>query len=252
MKRELWVKVCESTPEKPEVAQIAKRLGVSRDEVVGILVRFWSYVERHLPGGRSQNLAWPELVDEILGVEGLCRELQKVGWLKRTRDEVVIPNYERHLGQVARSRATDARRKAQSRRVKVAEGEEKPHAEVVEEVKEKGKQKKLEGHTKEEWVNLLQARTAQGMVKLNAIGRSWERLIQASRNHDGKLWRAIHDLTPRPLDEFYRNWGKCSWHWLLERKGKLEEYLDGTLFEKQVGAMGRAMQDPGENEFTWD
>lgn len=114
-----WIKIETATPDKAEVWQIAAKLQLDPDLVMGKLVRFWGWVDQNFadkcPRISGQVSGHVALVDAVVRVPGFARALAEVGWLVLDDDGMEIPNYEEHLSQSAKQRALDARRKAKSR-----------------------------------------------------------------------------------------------------------------------------------------
>ncbi len=106
-----WIKVEHGLPSKPEVMELADTLGVSDNEAVGLLIRFWLWVDVNLspfcpvvPGTMSR-------IDRVVGVDGFATAMQSVGWLNINDGEVAIPNYSHHLSQSAKRRGVESRKK---------------------------------------------------------------------------------------------------------------------------------------------
>ena len=103
-----WIKVRTNLHEDPRVIAIASGLRRSIAEVVGLLVRFWSYADQHSTDG-TIGMVSPATVDAIVGCEGFAEALAKVGWITDGADGVTLPRYSEHNGQTAKSRAQTAR-----------------------------------------------------------------------------------------------------------------------------------------------
>lgn len=107
---DFWIKVEKSTPDKPEIFEIAEILGIDPDAVVGKLIRVWSWVDSNSENGHVSSVT-NVLVDRMTMSQGFADAMKSVGWL----DEKNIPNFSRHLGKSAKKRANDAERKRKSR-----------------------------------------------------------------------------------------------------------------------------------------
>lgn len=123
----MWIKIDHSLPQKPEVYLIAQRLNISRAEVVGHLVSFWLWADQMSEDGyMTGNRA---MVDSIT-LENFANSLVDVGWLHFTDDgeKIEIVNFERHNGQSAKKRATNAQKVAEHRKRKklLEQSTEKP------------------------------------------------------------------------------------------------------------------------------
>lgn len=104
-----WIKVEHDTPTKPQVRAIARTLDANTDEVVGMLIRFWTWADRETEAGliRFADLA---MVDDVAGKPGFGKALESVRWISETPDGLVIPQFDRHMGESAKSRALAAER----------------------------------------------------------------------------------------------------------------------------------------------
>lgn len=128
-----WIKVETSLYEKTEVFRIAKLLECSRAEALGLLIIFWVWADKNTPDGWLQADA--DIID-TLTKKGFCSALAKVGWLELSGDKVKLPNYDRHNGSSAKSRAMTAERVRKHRNGKSVTREEKKR-----EDKKKGNEK---------------------------------------------------------------------------------------------------------------
>lgn len=109
---ELWVKIEKSTPDKPEIFEIAAELDIDPDAVLGKLVRVWCWVDSNSADGHIKSVTHV-LIDRLTGHKGFAQAMETCGWLTKTE----IPNFHRHLGESAKKRAKDAERKRKSRNV---------------------------------------------------------------------------------------------------------------------------------------
>jgi hypothetical protein len=109
-----WIKVEKSTPRKPEVLRLAVLLNIHPDHAFGLCCRFWSWCDDNLTNSNAQGVT-ESLLDALLGRDGFASALVQVGWLQARQGSLVIPNFDLHLSQGAKSRALAARRQAQHR-----------------------------------------------------------------------------------------------------------------------------------------
>lgn len=116
-----WIKFEASTPDKPEVWQIAEELGIDPDAVVGKLLRVWLWFDENSENGYAA-IVTKSLLNRLTGVTGFAEAMERAGWLvveterKGAKGGVIrIPNFERHNGQTAKNRALTARRMEKSR-----------------------------------------------------------------------------------------------------------------------------------------
>ena len=110
-----WIKMRCDLPDDLEVIAMACELEITEDEVVGKLVRTWSWIQSvsrcgHAPGVTG---AW---LDRRVGCDGWARAMANVGWLEIREDGLTFPGFEVHMSQGAKSRALAQERQRKSRR----------------------------------------------------------------------------------------------------------------------------------------
>jgi hypothetical protein len=110
-----WMKFEANTPEKPEVLAITIELGYEDpDLTVGKLLKVWRWFDQHTVDGNAENVT-PALLDRLIGVTGIAKAMEKVGWLKINDDSLTLPNFDYHNGQTAKNRSETAKRVASFR-----------------------------------------------------------------------------------------------------------------------------------------
>lgn len=107
-----WIKFEHATPDKPEVHQMADMLGISPEQVVGHLVRFWIWVDQQSVDCANALSVTKVTLDRLTHCENLASAMQKVGWLAGENWQLQVPNLERHNGETAKKRALTAKRVA--------------------------------------------------------------------------------------------------------------------------------------------
>ena len=111
-----WIKVQHVTPDKPEVWQIADRLGIDPDAVVGKLIRVWIWADQQTTGGTCNAPSVTKaLLDRVAGVTQFCAAMIDAGWLEETETGIEFRNFDRHNGTSAKKRAQGSNRAAASR-----------------------------------------------------------------------------------------------------------------------------------------
>jgi len=103
-----WIKVRTSIHDQREVFVAARRLGLARDHVVGLCIRFWAWADGQTTDGAIDGIR-PADIDAVVEHEGFAAALAEAGWLVVNERGVVIPNFDRHNGESAKKRAMDAR-----------------------------------------------------------------------------------------------------------------------------------------------
>jgi hypothetical protein len=109
-----WLKFEKVTMDKPEVFEMAGILGIDPDAVVGKLLRVWSWFDEQSRSGHAP-VTVRTLLERRTGVTGFVDAMQTVGWIQELNGRLILPNYERHNGDTAKSRCLATKRKQKSR-----------------------------------------------------------------------------------------------------------------------------------------
>jgi hypothetical protein len=118
-----WLKVETSTPDKPEILQMAHDLSIDPDAVVGKLIRVWSWFDSHSEEGNAPSVS-KLLLDRSVGVTGFVNCMISVDWMREEGETLTIPNFDNHNGASAKKRANTARRVAKLKALRDAEEKE--------------------------------------------------------------------------------------------------------------------------------
>ena len=99
-----WIKMRCDLPDDPAVITMARELGVQEDVIVGKLHRLWSWASKQLRDGYASGVTetW---IDRHVGAPGFAGALVAVGWLEILPTGVMIPDFDTHMSQSAKSRA---------------------------------------------------------------------------------------------------------------------------------------------------
>ena len=115
-----WIKWSKGLPEKPEVVRLAGLIGVPREVVVCRLMKFWEWCDDNIASdsisesgsafvtlspSAGDNAAF---VDALVGTPKFSDSLALVGWIKFRDGRVELPNFGRHNGETAKTRARNA------------------------------------------------------------------------------------------------------------------------------------------------
>ena len=111
-----WIKVEHATLAKPELTLFAELLGVPVDQGLGLLVRFWMWLDANSRDGRVTHVSRLS-VDTTMHTIGFSAALERVGWVVFDDEalSLTVPNFDIHNGNSAKSRALHARRQAKLR-----------------------------------------------------------------------------------------------------------------------------------------
>ncbi len=104
-----WIKLEISTADKPEVWAIAEALSIDPDAALGKLIRVWAWFDTQTTAGNAPSVT-KSLLDRIVGVTGFCESMISVGWMIDDGGKISLPNFDRHNGQTAKTRALTAKR----------------------------------------------------------------------------------------------------------------------------------------------
>jgi hypothetical protein len=111
-----WIKIETTLPDKPEVIAMAARLRMKDpDTVTGKLVRIWVWADANSIDGHQLAIT-PAFIDRLTACKGFAAAMEAVGWLVIGGDGLLsFPGFDRHNGDSAKKRATEARKKQKQR-----------------------------------------------------------------------------------------------------------------------------------------
>ena len=109
-----WIKMRHALETDPDVIRVADLVGVDRFAVVGRLHAIWSWADQHSVDGHAVSVT-TSFLDSHVSLDGFCDALRRVGWLEGRDWDLTFPNFDRHNGKTAKTRATNAKRKEVSR-----------------------------------------------------------------------------------------------------------------------------------------
>ena len=110
-----WIKMNKSLLRDPRVVRISSALKADRLRTIGGLLSAWCLADEQTEDGRLDAYT-PELLDELVGLSGLSRAMESVGWLVIHEECIEFPRFSEHNGQSAKRRAQDAARKMSARK----------------------------------------------------------------------------------------------------------------------------------------
>lgn len=115
-----WIKFEKDTLDKPEIVQMADLLGTSEDDVIGKLLRVWSWFDSQSRDGNAGSVTGVTLhkkIDRLVSSQGFAACMKKVGWLT----DQGMPHFDRHNGESAKKRALTNERAQRFRNAKVTQ-----------------------------------------------------------------------------------------------------------------------------------
>ena len=105
-----WIKIRTDLADDPSVYYLSDILGIDCPTVVGHLVIFWSWMDKHTQDGDVENLTCG-MINKRIGLHGFAESLKKIGWLEGEDFALYIPNFDRHNGNSAKARALECEAK---------------------------------------------------------------------------------------------------------------------------------------------
>jgi hypothetical protein len=107
-----WIPACKGLTRKREVVVIAAATGRSRHEVAGLLLDFWEWADGESVDGSIPGVSLSQLTSIIGADLVFWNSVVATGWLETHDSEgLIVPNFDRWLGNSAKSRLVETRRK---------------------------------------------------------------------------------------------------------------------------------------------
>ena len=122
-----WVKWVKGLENKPEVVRMSGQLGRSRLEVATMCMVLWGWADDNIPEesiaesgsafvtlspSDGDNMAF---IDAVVGTPRFADSMSRVGWLRFRDERVEFPNFGRHNGETAKTRARNAKNQKKKR-----------------------------------------------------------------------------------------------------------------------------------------
>ena len=112
-----WIKWEKGLVNKPEVVQIARRLGIGAPAAAAHLMCVWEWADGVTETGHVEGVTLEDVdaVARMPGIGAAMCETRPHAWLIADGGGIVFPNYERHNGESAKARALAAKRMGRMR-----------------------------------------------------------------------------------------------------------------------------------------
>ena len=109
-----WIKMRTDLARDPAVVGIAADTGLDEFAVVGRLHAIWSWADEQTENGNAVSVTetW---IDRYISCAGFARSMQKHHWLDISEGGIAIPNFSRHNGKSAKTRALTRKRVGEHR-----------------------------------------------------------------------------------------------------------------------------------------
>lgn len=211
-----WIVFEHATLGKPEIGQIADRLGITKGDALLALLRVWVWADQQSRDGHVASVTKAHLDDEAR-VTGFADAMESAGWLMASDSGVEFPNFGRLNGQTSKARALARLRKQRQR----AGMSRNCHDESVtktgpEKRREENKKKKKEGavgdavawEAETGWQNVTERHRADWSSAFPAV------------NIDRCLAEMHAWLTANPAKAHKSNWARFVVNWLKREQDK--------------------------------
>jgi hypothetical protein len=109
-----------ATRMKPEVLRIAHELDIHPAFAFGLCINAWMWFDEQTEDGHAVGVTVSHL-DSIVAHKGFSDALRNVGWLQVRDGSLAIPNFDRLMGESAKTRGKNAIRKRKQRAKEEAE-----------------------------------------------------------------------------------------------------------------------------------
>lgn len=111
---DVWIKVRTCIAQQREIRIIARSLGLSIPNAVGLCVVFWAWCDSNTADGYIRGLGAAD-VDDIAGARGFAQAMIDAGWLECQDGLLLVPHFTDHNGSSSKQRALAALRMAEKR-----------------------------------------------------------------------------------------------------------------------------------------
>ena len=118
-----WIKVRVGLIDDPDVYVMSDLLSLEVPTIVGHLLTFWGWMDRHSVDGEGIKLT-DSAIDNRIGVPGFSAALREVGWLDGEQMALFIPHWDRHNSASAKARSLEAEAKRIRRSMEKNESDE--------------------------------------------------------------------------------------------------------------------------------
>jgi hypothetical protein len=109
-----WIKMRLDLGDDPAVIGLGSSVGLDTYQVVGRLHKLWSWADRQSRDGHAVGVT-EKWIDRYVECDGFAKALCSVGWLSAENGSISFPNFDRHNGKTAKSRALAASRQRNAR-----------------------------------------------------------------------------------------------------------------------------------------
>lgn len=109
-----WIKMRMDLPEDPAVIRLSEAVSIDPYGVVGRLHKLWSWADRQSRDGHAVGVT-EKWIDRYVECDGFAKAMCEAGWLMFENGGISFPNFDRHNGKTAKTRALAADRQRNAR-----------------------------------------------------------------------------------------------------------------------------------------
>lgn len=160
-----WIKLRKCVITHPRLVRTMSALNADRLRTLGGIVSAWCLLDEQTSDGKLEGYT-PEILDELVGLQGLSRAMEAAGWLIITESGLQAPEFEKHNGSTAKRRAQESDRKMSARNA-----DKCPQPKQTNCGPEKRREKKNNSkpqHSDEEWLAALEQNPAFSHVNIQS------------------------------------------------------------------------------------
>ena len=202
-----WIKMQTATPDKPEVMQIARAIGVTQEAAFGHLFRVWSWADQQSLNGHALNVTENDL-DVIARHAGVATAMREVGWLGGENGHLSIPNFDRHNGESSKKRALASDRKRTQR------SRQRRDTSVTREEKRREDKKEKKGRGRGPTEPFTPKESTRAWAEKRGFAITWDASLEYFNNY-----RAANGKSYVDLDQAFENALSADWGDLRKKSG---------------------------------
>lgn len=230
-----WIKMRSDLAEDPAVICIAGKVGLDEFAVVGRLQFLWAWFDAQSRDGHAAGVtkAW---VDRKVQCDGFAQAMVDAEWLIVTPGGIEVPNFDRHNGETAKTRALGTKRKQKERAS--ASG----HDGVTQESVQVSRNRRDKSETREEKRRDKTPVVPMGDKDKPEIPCPYARIVELYHEHLPSLPRA--KVTTAPRQRGMRSF----WGWLLGST-KADGTRRATTADEALQWIASYFAQASENDF---
>jgi flagellar biosynthesis GTPase FlhF len=255
-----WIKMRKSLLTDPRVVRISSALDADRFRTIGGLFSAWCLFDEQTSDGILDGYT-PEVFDDIVGIRGLARAMEAVGWLQINADSLVATAFSQHNGQTAKRRAQESVRKMSARDADTKADKKRPREEKRREEKRTEEERREEeektrataapSHTRErpqyspQFQEFFAAWPALRRKSKPDAWKAWQKAVRSADAAEILRATRLYAESPEGLSEFVRM--PATW---LRAEGWAEDVAAWQRGDKATTTTYQTTADRTKNVFA--